>query len=176
MVDQRDLVWQIHRLDKRIKRVLAAAMPENTRIATDDNARIIMFLAHHRDRDFVQRDIEQRFAISPSTASRVLTLMEKKGLIARSSPASDARVKNIRLTEKANAIVTDLNESVDMMCSKLLEGFTDRELHDLSGYIHRLQANIELAITQQDDTSTRIGPGNAHSTITATQNTTEAHR
>ena len=67
-----------------------------------------MFLARNRDREIYQHTIEQKFCITRSTASRVLALMEKKGLIARESVAHDARCKRIVLTDKADAIVADL--------------------------------------------------------------------
>ncbi|SPU25488.1 MarR family transcriptional regulator [Bifidobacterium bifidum] len=72
-----------------------------------------MFLDRNRNREIYQHTIEQKFCITRSTASRVLALMEKKGLIARESVAHDARCKRIVLTDKADAIVADL-KAVDI--------------------------------------------------------------
>lgn len=44
-----------------------------------------------------QKDIEAEFSINRATASKMLTLMEKKKLIKRTSYASDSRLKQIEL-------------------------------------------------------------------------------
>lgn len=44
-----------------------------------------------------QKDIEAEFSINRATASKMLTLMEKKKLIKRTSYASDGRLKQIEL-------------------------------------------------------------------------------
>lgn len=44
-----------------------------------------------------QKDVEAEFSINRATASKMLTLMEKKKLIKRTSHASDSRLKQITL-------------------------------------------------------------------------------
>ena len=48
--------------------------------------------------DVYQRDIEKEFHINRATASGILTLMEQKGMIQRSSVSHDARLKKLELT------------------------------------------------------------------------------
>lgn len=48
-----------------------------------------------------QRDVENAFDLSRSTATGILQLMEKNGLILRENMASDARLKSLIPTEKA---------------------------------------------------------------------------
>ena len=86
-----------------------------------------MFLARNRGREIYQHTIEQKFCITRSTASRVLALMEKKGLIARESVEHDARCKRIVLTDKADAIVADLKANGDRVERLLVGGFSDGE-------------------------------------------------
>ncbi len=106
------------------------------------NARIIGFLADRADRDIYQRDIEKEFAITRSTASKVLMLMEKKGFIERLTVEHDARLKKIVMTEKSK-------ELAKLMCLDRLEtekmltkGFTDEEITQFLGYIERIKKNI----------------------------------
>lgn len=66
---------------------------------------IISYLNENKDRDVYQKDIESVFAISRSTVTNILKLMEKKGYITRTSVDSDARLKKIELTNKG--IITD---------------------------------------------------------------------
>lgn len=44
-----------------------------------------------------QKDVEAEFSINKATASKMLSLMEKKKLIKRTSSASDSRLKQIEL-------------------------------------------------------------------------------
>ena len=107
-MEQRILSIEIRAVSKAVDRYLGESMPLSAKGTTGGNAHIIMFLARNRDREIYQHTIEQKFCITRSTASRVLALMEKKGLIARESVAHDARCKRIVLTDKADAIVADV--------------------------------------------------------------------
>lgn len=107
---------------------LGLTMPASAREATDGNASIFMFLDRHRGDEIFQHDIETRFCITRSTASRVLTHMEHKGLIIRKPVARDARLKRIVLTPKADRIVADLIANGSRAEDSLTAGFTPDEL------------------------------------------------
>lgn len=98
-----------------------------------------MFLARNRGREIYQHTIEQKFCITRSTASRVLALMEKKGLIARESVEHDARCKRIVLTDKADAIVADLKANGDRV-ERLLVGRLLRWREGRSARLRRTHA------------------------------------
>lgn len=144
-MDHRSLSMDIRSLSKSIHRYLGETMPENARIATGGNAHIIMFLARNPGREICQHDIERQFCITRSTASRVLALMEKKGLIERMSVDRDARLKKLVLTDKADAIVEDLRASAECMERRLLDGFDDAERRALRDYLDRMRANMDQA-------------------------------
>lgn len=144
-MDQHVLSMEMRALGKAVNRYLGESMPESAREATGGNAHIILFLARNRDREIYQHTIEEKFCITRSTASRVLALMEKKGLIEREPVAHDARCKRIVLTGKADAIVNDLKANGERMESLLVAGFTDGEKAALHDYIHRMRANIDAA-------------------------------
>lgn len=74
---------------------------------------IIGYLTHNDDKDVYQKDIESEFAISRSTVTNILKLMEKKGYITRASVASDARLKKIVLTDKGRQTGVILEKAVD---------------------------------------------------------------
>ncbi|MDU1050567.1 MAG: MarR family transcriptional regulator, partial [Veillonella sp.] len=112
---------------KAVDRYLGESMPLSAKETTGGNAHIIMFLARNRNREIYQHTIEQKFCITRSTASRVLALMEKKGLIARESVAHDARCKRIVLTDKADAIVADLKANGERVERLLVDGFSESE-------------------------------------------------
>ena len=144
-MDRHILSMDLRALTRGIDRYLGETMPPSAYNATGGNAHIIMFLARNRDRDVYQHTIEQKFCISRSTASRVLALMEKKGMIVRESVDHDARLKKIVLTDQADAIVNDLKRSGADMERRLLAGLSARELETLSACIARMRANLDEA-------------------------------
>lgn len=133
---------EIRSLHNMINRYLAATMPEEARIATGGNTHIIVYLERHEGQDIFQYDIEQRFSITRSTASRVLSLMEKKGLIERRSVDYDARLRKIVLTDKARAIATTLRDNASDMERVLLDGLDADDVGRLMGLLDRMKRNL----------------------------------
>ncbi len=109
---------------------------------TGTNGWIIGFLADRRDRDVFQRDIEHEFGITRSTASKVLMLMEKKGLIERVGVPHDARLKKIVLTPRSLELCDKMCRDREQTEEALTRGFTEQELMQLGSYLERLRKNI----------------------------------
>ena len=86
-------------------------------------------------------DLEREFGITRSTASRVLTLMEHKGLIIRSGVTHDARLKKLTLTEKAQGYSDVMRRNAREVNARLLKGFTAEDTEQLCAYLDRLQEN-----------------------------------
>ena len=109
---------------------------------TGNNGWIIGYLAENSEREIYQKDLEEHFTITRSTASKVLNLMEQKGLIQRQAVAQDARLKKIVLTEKAWQIKELMREDGERMERTLTDGFTEEEVKTLYSYLQRMKANI----------------------------------
>lgn len=75
-----------------------------------------------------QRDIESAFELSRSTATGILQLMEKNGLILRESVASDARLKSLIPTEKAAHLGEQIRESLQQAEECLTQGLSSAQL------------------------------------------------
>lgn len=113
--------------------------------ATGNNGWIIGYLAHHSQQDIYQKDIEDHFTIARSTASKVLTLMEQKGLIQRLTVKQDARLKKIVLTDKAWKIHDIMGKDAEKLEATLVKGFSEKEIDLLLSYLKRLKENISAA-------------------------------
>ena len=113
---------------------------------TGTNGWIIGFLAENSDKDVYQKDLEEKFTITRSTASKVLNLMVKKGLVERHSVAHDARLKKLVLTEKAQKLSELMKEDAKKMESCLTNGFSERELEALTAFIQKMKANIQASL------------------------------
>lgn len=108
---------------------------------TCENTWIIGYLSK-AEGDVFQKDIEAEFGITRSTASKVLILMEKKGLIERVGVSHDARLKKLVLTEKAKRIAEQMSEDGRSMEKRLIQGFSQEELDTLLSYFERMMTNL----------------------------------
>ena len=64
------------------------------------NGILHFILGRCREQDLFQKDIEEEFNLRRPTATEILKLMERKGLIYREEASYDARCKKIIPTEK----------------------------------------------------------------------------
>ncbi len=134
---------ELRSLNNAVRRYLENKEPPVTgdRI-TCSNAWIIGYLAR-AEGDVFQRDLEVEFGITRSTISKVIILMEKKGIITRVGVMSDARLKKLVLTEKGEEIARKMKENGDRMEAQLTKGFTEEELSRLSDYMRRMKENLD---------------------------------
>ena len=140
---QRAVGWEIGRLANTFHRTLhnchADSFPEGI---TGTNIRIIRFLAAHPERDVFQKDIEEEFSVRRSTVSKVLALMEDKGLIERKSVASDARLKRLVLTARGEEIFRITTDAANATESQLTKGLSNEELDQFRSLIGRMMQNL----------------------------------
>ena len=133
----------IHRLDIQIRRYIDTHLNRRkVESVTGNNGRIIGFLAEHEGQEICQRDLESAFGITRSTASKVVALMERKGLIERMSVARDARLKQLALTDRSRALVQMMQDDSAALEATLLHGFTDDERAQLQAFIARIRQNL----------------------------------
>ena len=67
---------------------------------TGTNTWVIQFIADHKDGPVYLRDIERRFGITRSTASKVVDMLVRNGFVERHTGETDARLRRLTLTEK----------------------------------------------------------------------------
>lgn len=107
------------------------------------NGYILEFLYENEDKEIFQRDLEEYFNITRSTASKVLSLMEAKGLIKRESVAGDARLKKIVITREGEKMLEELSHKKMQIEYKLTDGFSEEELIALRDYLRRMKVNMK---------------------------------
>ena len=110
---------------------------------TGTNGWIIGYLADHEDRDVFQKDIEKEFDITRSTASKVIDLMEQKGLVERKTVPQDARLRKLVLTEKSRQLVSLINLDKQNLEKALIKGFSEEEKATLVRLILKMRTNLE---------------------------------
>lgn len=110
---------------------------------TGTNGCIIGYLAENSGHDVFQKDIEKAFGITRSTASKVINLMEQKGLVERQSVSCDARLKKIVMTDKSKAVSHLMAEDMALVEGILTDGFSPEEKEALYDYLKRMKLNLK---------------------------------
>ena len=115
-----------------------------TEAITGTNGWIIGYIGRREERGEVvyQHDLESRFGITRSTASKVVSLMAQKGLVEQLSVEGDRRKKQLRLTRKAREVTQMMNEDRRHFEQMLRRGFSPQELETLFSFLDRLHANL----------------------------------
>lgn len=142
-MDKQRIGLELRSLNNLIRRYfIFSSHHEEIASVTGNNGWIIGFIADRTDRDVYQRDIEEYLTVTRSTTSKVLTLMERKGIIERLPVPCDARLKKVVLTDKGwrirDLMLTDAARLEETLC----QGFSDEELTALVSYLQRMKENI----------------------------------
>ncbi len=108
-------------------------------------ARILGFVSmrNSQGKSVYQKDIETEFKIRRSSVTSVLNTMEKNGYILRRSSRSDARLKEIILTEKAQRTGDEHHAAIDAFEHNLLAGMTEEDVMKLNSLLNKLNENLE---------------------------------
>lgn len=144
MHKERQLGFEIRTLNNLVKRYFEQHKPEEFKESTGVHGWAIRFFYENRDKDVFQRDFESRFSIRRSTATNMLKLMEKNGLIVRESVDYDARLKKIVLTEKAIQIHKKATQNIELLESSIKEGITEDEIASFYCVLDKIKANLEV--------------------------------
>lgn len=89
-----------------------------------------------------QSQIQLAKAIGIEQPSLVRTLDEDKGLISRQTCASDRRAKRIKLTEKAEPLIAEMEAVIHKTRGEILAGISSEEIELLIKLIAKLEHNI----------------------------------
>jgi DNA-binding MarR family transcriptional regulator len=92
--------------------------------------------------DVFQRDVEKEFNIRRSTATGILQLMEKNGLIRREEVCHDARLKKLIVTDKALPLLEGIICEIENVEKALTKGITTEELDTFFKVLEKISKNI----------------------------------
>lgn len=144
MKKERQLGLEIRKLNNLIKRYMESKKPEEFDKSTGVHGWAIRYFYENRNTDVFQRDFEARFSIRRSTATNMLKLMEKNGIIHREPVPYDARLKKIVLTEKAIEIHKKATKNIEMVENTLKKGITKEELIVFYNVVDKIKNNLEV--------------------------------
>lgn len=146
MAENKTIGSELHSIGNLLKRI-----SENSCICnyhrktelTEMQTRVIVFLYLNRHRDIFQKDIEKEFSVRRATVSVLLRTMELKQLITRESVSSDARLKKVMLTAKAENIAQIAQQEVSRFEEMLQEGVSAEDMAAFYRVTEKVRGNIE---------------------------------
>ncbi len=144
MEEKRVVGFEVRTLNNLIKRHIVNTRPPELDEFTIMHNWAMRYFYENLERDIFQRDFEAYFSIRRSTATKILQLMEKNGLISRESVPYDARLKKITLTDKAIKIYTMILANIDKQEKRITRGISDEELAAFFATIDKIEANLEV--------------------------------
>lgn len=100
-------------------------------------------LACSSDRDIFQKDLEEEFNLRRSTATGILQLMEKSGLLHRESVDYDARLKKIVVTSKGAQQKASVEENIRALEERLQRGISKDDLAAFYRVMEQMSKNLE---------------------------------
>ena len=114
--DRREVGHEIHVLSNMIGRKIDEEKRQrNMGDVSPVQAWVIRYLHDHKGQEICQRDLERDFNITRSTVTGILQLMEKKGYILRVSVPTDARLKQILLTNQGEDLYYEFRDHIQTM-------------------------------------------------------------
>ena len=144
MNSNRDVGFVIRTLSNLIKRKIDnSGAKKDVDSLTGTHGWVIGYLCHNMDHDVFQRDLEEKFSIRRSTATAILQLMVKNGLLTREPVAYDARLKKLVLTEKSMEINKMFITVVKQVEQQIVQGITAEELDAFFATAEKMKKNLE---------------------------------
>ena len=111
---------------------------------TGVQSRILYYIQFHCQRGPVfQRDIESAFGLSRSTATGILQLLEKNGIIRRDSVASDARLKSLVPTQRARELAARVYDCLQEMDRLLTQGLSEGQVQLFKEIAEQMLRNLD---------------------------------
>ena len=143
---KRSVGFTVKALANQIRRL----MDKSTVIGREDECLtgmqfgVIVYVADRCSvQDVFQKDIETEFNVRRSTATGILQLMERNGLLRREPMAYDARLKKIILTEKAVDLHQKIVGEIEKIEERITRGIAEEELDIFFDIMSKLSKNME---------------------------------
>lgn len=138
-----EIGYQIRTLSNLLKRKVFEYAPLPDRFGlTGMQARIVAYLYENREMAIYQKDIEERFSIRRSTASRFLKALEEKEILERKTADFDGRLKKLSLTPHALAQHEKIAEKIQMIEQQAASGLTEEEIKQFIAIAEKIKQNL----------------------------------
>lgn len=143
----------LHALNATMKRFVDNfSHKQENELLTGANTWVLHYIAMNGDHPVYLRDVEKQFGVTRSSASKIVDLLVRKGFVERHTGETDARLRRLTLTEKAEALLETIQQDHEMMEDELLRGFSRNEIQTVLSFLHRMKNNIDAAGAKRQQT------------------------
>lgn len=104
---------------------------------------IIGFLADNKEKEVYQKDIEQFFSLTAPSVSNKLRDLAKKDLVTREYSKVDTRLKQVLMTDKAEAIDIKMRDEIENFENRLDSLITTEEKEQLLSILTKIKTDFE---------------------------------
>lgn len=106
-------------------------------------------------------DMGRRLFADVTVLSRMVTRLEKAGMVTRVQSPSDRRAWNVRLTRRGEALVERIHPRLEAAEREMLSGLTDDEVRELRRRLGAILTNISGDMTPEfaDELDNNDDPG-----------------
>lgn len=143
MKQSTSIMFEVRSLGNLFRRKISSAGVDVDHNVTMVHGWIIDYLAEHEEDEIMQRDLEQAFSMRRSSVSRALRLMEKNELIERQPVEYDARLKRLRLTDKAIKAKEAVAEDSQKIERDMIKGIPQGELAVFFKVLEKMKDNLK---------------------------------
>jgi DNA-binding MarR family transcriptional regulator len=90
-------------------------------------------------------DLCRQLNYDTGSMTRMLTRLERKGVIARKPSADDRRVVRLHITPAGRKLYPKLREAIIRVLNHLTSGLSPEEIHQVSAQLGRMRENLAAA-------------------------------
>ena len=106
-------------------------------------SRVLHYIrVHYRNGPVFQRDVENSFGLSRSTATGILQHLEREGIICRESVQEDGRLKSLVPTEKAELLDAQVFASLQQIEQEMTAGLSPGQLQMFMETVSKMSSNL----------------------------------
>lgn len=109
---------------------------------TQVQVHVLMYI-HRHDGQVFQKDIEQHLKVRRSTASQILNVLERESYVERMRLESDARMKEIVVTDKTLALIDSMEKHMKETESMLRVNISEDEMETFFKVIDQIKENLK---------------------------------
>ena len=144
---EKDCGAQINLLSRMLKRRLNVTL-QGLGITAIQSRVMFYIMDHCLEGPVFQRDVEQVFSLSRSTATGILQQLEEKDLLRRESVPSDARLKNLVPTPRAAELDAEVRACLRQSEAVLTRGLSDGQVQLFKETLAAMIRNLDAAGAQ----------------------------
>ena len=144
VLTNRQLGFEIKAANNMIRRKIDAIFAQMEGNEINGMQGPLLGYLYHKSRngDVYQKDVEKEFRIRRSTATVMLQSLEQKGYIVRVSVPTDARLKQILLTNQGEDLYYEFRDHIQTMEKLLVQGMTEEEIDQLIFLLGKIRKNL----------------------------------